>query len=192
MSKTPTAAVAAKTIDVNNCTFSEMVKHLFKPGADICETLSENDADLTHAALGLVTEARELCLAIFANDKVNIKEEIGDYLFYHEAMRQAVGIEQSNATYAIGYDITGFLMQTINAADYVKKVFAYAQEPKRDHIAAILDELSYYVLAIANTHGVSIAEAMEANKVKLLTKRYPNGFSNQAAADRADKADGDK
>ena len=49
----------------------------------------------------------------------------------------------------------------------------------------------FYQVGILNGVRVSLLEASIHNKVKLLGKRYKNGYSDQAAQERADKAAGE-
>lgn len=183
-----------KQVSLEETTFSQMVKDLFKDPAVILEELDEGDVAIIHAALGLVTEARELVIAVFNKDIKNLHEEVGDFAFYSEAMRQAIDdnydlAPRETLTLAPTYDVTSFLLQTMNVVEYVKPAVIYRREVDMNNVLAILDELDVLLLGICNTHGVSVSEAMDANKVKLLTKRYPNGYSDQSANERADKKD---
>jgi NTP pyrophosphatase (non-canonical NTP hydrolase) len=119
-------------VEVTRKQYSTMVKLLFKPGEDILKTMSPDDMELNHAALGVAGEAGELVDALkkylmYRNplDRKNVVEELGDLEFYMEAIRQNTGIER--------------------------------------------------------------AETLDANYNKLMNKRYPNGYSDQAAQARADK-----
>ena len=71
--------------------FSRMVADLASPQANM---------DFLHGAVGVATEAGELLDAakkhVFYRlpvDVDNVKEELGDLLFYAELVRQAVGLE---------------------------------------------------------------------------------------------------
>lgn len=76
-----------------------MVKALAKPGKDIVESLTPEDAHNLHMAVGIVGEAGELIDAIKKAviyrkplDRENVVEELGDLEFYMEGLRQGLNI----------------------------------------------------------------------------------------------------
>jgi NTP pyrophosphatase (non-canonical NTP hydrolase) len=80
-------------------THAEMVRTLVKPGSHIASALTANEADLWHAATGVVGEAGELIDAVKKHviyrkdiDRANVVEELGDIEFYLEQVRQNLGI----------------------------------------------------------------------------------------------------
>lgn len=75
----------------NNTTLSytEFVDSLIKPAGEILSAMTPGQANLIHMALGIAGEAGELVDAIKRNtiynkplDLDNVKEELGDLLFY--------------------------------------------------------------------------------------------------------------
>lgn len=75
----------------NNTTISyiEFVDSLIKPAGEILSAMTPGQANLIHMALGIAGEAGELVDAIKRNtmynkplDLDNVKEELGDLLFY--------------------------------------------------------------------------------------------------------------
>jgi len=81
--------------------FEDMVAGLVKPGKNILEDMSPNQAHGIHMAVGIAGEAGELLDAIKKNciyqkplDFENIIEELGDIEFYLEGLRQALGIDR--------------------------------------------------------------------------------------------------
>lgn len=176
--------------------YADMVKALRKDGKEIVSQLDGGQADIVHMTFGVVTEVRELVQAIFANDMVNAKEEVGDYIFYLTGLRQAVKEyyeewpDSPAALPSVGYDITGFIMQTLNLADYVKKMYAYNKDLDVKNVAAICDELAAMLTSICASHQINIDDAMDANQVKLLKGRYKDGkFTDKDASARADKTE---
>ena len=80
---------------------AEMVSILVKPGQDIIEFLSSDDAHLWHMATGVSGEACELLdavkkIVIYKKepDLANIIEELGDLEFYMEGIRQLFGLSR--------------------------------------------------------------------------------------------------
>lgn len=81
--------------------FSAMVAALVKPGANIAEALTAEEAGAWHAATGVSGEAGELLDAIKKYvvyrkplDRTNVVEELGDLEFYMEALRQELKISR--------------------------------------------------------------------------------------------------
>jgi NTP pyrophosphatase (non-canonical NTP hydrolase) len=79
--------------------FEDMVRALAKPGVEIKEQLTANDAHNLHMAVGVAGEAGELLDAIKKAviyrkplDRENVVEELGDLEFYMEGLRQGTGI----------------------------------------------------------------------------------------------------
>lgn len=80
---------------------SELVRVLAKPGADIKDTLTADDAHLLHMVLGIAGEAGELVdavkkAAIYRKklDLQNVIEELGDLEFYMEGLRQGLALSR--------------------------------------------------------------------------------------------------
>ena len=81
-------------------TYSEFVRALCKPGDAIRSELTPEDCHRLHMAIGISGEAGELLdaikkAAIYRKplDIANVKEEIGDVLFYITGLLQSIGID---------------------------------------------------------------------------------------------------
>lgn len=79
--------------------FNKMTLALAKAGADIKRELTPEQASLLHMGCGVSTEANELLDAIKKHtiyqkplDVENIKEELGDLLFYMSNLMQSIGL----------------------------------------------------------------------------------------------------
>ena len=70
--------------------------------------------------------------------------------------------------------------------DAVKKLWAYDKPLDVDNVVEEAGDLLFYLLALLDMVGVSLEEVVAGNTAKL-AKRYPNGYSNEAAQARADK-----
>jgi NTP pyrophosphatase (non-canonical NTP hydrolase) len=80
---------------------TELVKALVKPPAAIIAELTEQKADLLHAAVGIAGEAGELLDAIKKHviydkplDMLNVIEELGDLEFYMKQLRLQLDIRR--------------------------------------------------------------------------------------------------
>lgn len=70
--------------------------------------------------------------------------------------------------------------------DAVKKVWVYNKPADLVNIKEELGDLCFYMQMLCNQFGWSFDELMAENQTKL-ELRYPTGYSDQAAQDRADK-----
>jgi NTP pyrophosphatase (non-canonical NTP hydrolase) len=82
--------------------------------------------------------------------------------------------------------------------DVAKKLWVYDQnfdtvnkegKTHEDNIHEELGDVLFYVQMACNVIGCTLESLMEANMEKL-SKRYPTGYSDAAAAARADKSEG--
>lgn len=81
--------------------FKSMVAALAKPGQEIADTMSAEEAHALHMAVGISGESGELLDAIKKYviykkplDRVNVVEELGDLEFYMEGLRQGLEISR--------------------------------------------------------------------------------------------------
>lgn len=87
------------TLDDLLSEFDKMTLALAKDGADIKRELTPEQASLLHMSVGVSTEANELLDAVKKHtiyqkplDVENVKEELGDLLFYMSNLMQSVGL----------------------------------------------------------------------------------------------------
>lgn len=183
-------------LEDNMPAFEDVVRHLAKSETLLVEEFSEAKAGVLHMGIGMITEARELVNALFAHDRENVKEEIGDYLFYSVGLRQALEDHYDDvyvkSEFPPIYDVAGFLLQTMNVIEFIKPDYVYNRELAVPTLYALLDELDSKVQAFADNMQLSLEECLNHTREKLWTKRYPEGYSDQAANDRSDKADEQK
>lgn len=88
---------------MTSISYSELVRKLIKPGADIVAMLSPEQANLWHMATGVAGEAGELLDAIKkyavynkSIDLTNVIEELGDLEFFMEGIRQALSLSRED------------------------------------------------------------------------------------------------
>jgi len=70
--------------------------------------------------------------------------------------------------------------------DMVKKTWIYNKPLDHENLIEECGDLMFYIAAILDQHGYTIGQAADHNYAKL-SKRYPQGYSDSAARDRADK-----
>ncbi len=162
--------------------FKEMVKTLKKPGESILEQLTAEKCDLMHMALGLVGELIEVEQGRWKGDKENVHEELGDVLFYLEGLCQVIGYEPKRVDSRIKHSLGGDIL------DLAKKVFAYNSELKLQEVKDDIDGVYSHVCELADSFKFDMQDLEDANIKKLMEKRYKNGYSDEAARERLDKA----
>ena len=82
-----------------NQSYNQFVASLAKPGKEIVESMTHEDAHMLHMAVGICGEAGELLDAIKkaviyrkSLDFLNVKEEAGDILFYLTGLLGQLGM----------------------------------------------------------------------------------------------------
>jgi NTP pyrophosphatase (non-canonical NTP hydrolase) len=75
-------------------------------------------------------------------------------------------------------------------ADAIKKNVYYEKDLDLENVLEECGDLLFYIQAMLDECGYTIEQAVEHNIAKL-NKRYPQGYSNKAAQERADKAGGE-
>jgi NTP pyrophosphatase (non-canonical NTP hydrolase) len=72
--------------------------------------------------------------------------------------------------------------------DAVKKHIIYCKPVDRENLVEELGDLEFYMEGVRQAAGIKREETLNANKLKLLGKRYASGsYSDAQAQDRADK-----
>jgi len=83
---------------------------------------------------------------------------------------------------------TGISGEAGELLDAVKKHVAYNKVMDLDNVIEELGDLEFYMEGLRQQLGINRDATLQHNYHKLMKGRYPNGFSNEAAIARADKA----
>jgi hypothetical protein len=159
--------------------------------------LSTDAENLHHASTGLMGEAIELT---YANSRENALEELGDLCFYKEHFRQAwIRARNFPPLYGLapplynGHTHAGFstillLRDCGSLLDLTKKAWIYNKPLKglQEDLEEKIDHIEESLNANAALLGVTTSQLQVWNQQKL-QKRYPLGYSDLAAQERADK-----
>lgn len=158
--------------------------------------------DLQHAAMGMITEAGELIDAVKRQmiygkdiDAVNLKEEVGDCLWYANVAADTIGwrlsgevlpsmqnnlFDKRTTLFTLSIALNGA------AAAFGGCVSEITEGDKASYADELPDWLSCYAAALAEfgrRFGFTLEDAADANIAKL-QKRFPNGFTAHAALNR--------
>lgn len=71
--------------------------------------------------------------------------------------------------------------------DAIKKTWIYNKPLDKENVLEECGDILFYLVAMLSNNGYSLGDAAEHN-VRKLAKRYPTGYTDQAAQQRADKA----
>lgn len=172
--------------------YTEFVKSRFK-------RQDEFEQDFLHAAVGMVGEASEL---VTATSLPNSLEELGDIEFYFEAFQQLdwPARDQLRAVCSLPYGepiplvIAHFNIThtTADILDVAKKAWVYRKnvraDPEQIHrLSDAVKELRICLSAVQQHLATSRDDVRQGNMAKLRL-RYPDGYTDEAAQARADKA----
>lgn len=82
---------------------------------------------------------------------------------------------------------TGIAGEGGELLDAIKKHVVYNKDLDKENVIEELGDLEFFMEGLRQNLGITREETLEYNYNKLMNKRYPNGYSDQAAQDRADK-----
>lgn len=187
--------------------YAALIARCSKPGAAILASLTPEKAEALHVAACLGSEVAELFsgLHLCQTDKctredysANAGEELGDLEFYLVALeRVATGTPATPfatpdcPTGELPADAHGVLRRMAVAAgdvfDAVKKWAIYGKDLDTVALEGHATELRLAMHDYGRVAGWTRAQWVAANYAKL-NKRYPAGYADKAAQERADKA----
>lgn len=174
----------------------DMVRVLAKSGADIRASLTDLDCHKAHMIWGL-WEVSEI---VGYEDAANLIEELGDFEFYFEGLRQGYGFTYEQTLIALSQiDPSSFnadsyltygeqlLVVVGNLADLVKKEVIYRKHVESDTILHATAAVQYFLNQFYEHHVATREDAINGN-IEKLSKRYEGfKYSDAAAQARADK-----
>ena len=172
-------------------TYNDFVKSRFKSAQDTVNDLIEISGDVAqmlHASMGMSGELIEIELA---ESRANLIEELGDYWFYYRAVCEmpACGVP-NDLRVTVGEVSTDLKRATNDILDIAKKLAIYRKEMTpslQSRLRGAIQTIALQFPVLVNRFGLTMEQVEAENQFKL-TKRYPVGYSNEAAQARADKA----
>lgn len=168
-------------------TYAKFVHSRFKDGARILKEATADAMSRLHAAVGLVGEVRELR---DSTTRINSVEELGDLAFFLAAYVNTLQQDMDPLRIPLPDSYTG--IDELDKAchvllDMAKKEALYC---KPFDIGAVIGAIGTVAMGIDSGGSLychNLQTLQRANQTKLEI-RYPNGYSNEAAQARADKA----
>lgn len=96
--------------------------------------------------------------------------------------------ELTHQQFELVHAVLGLCTEVGELADTVKKHVIYRQPLDTENLVEEEGDVDWYLALLASAISTTRSIALEHNIAKL-RKRYPDGYNNQAAKDRADKQD---
>ncbi len=177
-----------------------VVNQKAKTGLDIRSDLNDLEQGTTervlsrmHGVIGLITELNEIQVA---ETEENLIEELGDYYFYLTLLKHHSGLDEHPISIPEDLTICDWESARYAAGELLdltaKREMIYARQLNEKQISEFYSHLTtvngyfYFML-----HQLSMREEeIQAHNMTKLDKRYAAGYSNEAAAARADKVEG--
>lgn len=175
---------------ISSTTYAGMVSELSKPGADIVESMTFGKfLTLTRASVQLINAGHGLDQAKrFAIYNKDVPPAERYTLPNSQALDQALAAltpEKAHLLHmAVGLAGEGAEL-LIAVLDHI-----FGAELDRDNVLEESGDATFFIQGALGPMGLSMQTAGFANMVKLLGKRYPKGYSDAAANERADKEPG--
>lgn len=175
--------------------YTNKVISFCKRGDDIIKGMTPYSAHTLHMAVGLIGELSELIAAFVARDRENLLEEAGDVEFYWNALAYGEGISNGSVILLTEDDRINngnfqcFDMLFVMAGDILdlaKKEAIYGKKTDNSEMQEVLALFNYWWRIFLGRNSIDRDEIRALN-IQKLEKRYPNGYTNSAAQQRADK-----
>lgn len=174
-------ATESETIDLNQ--YMNRAIRTLKPGKPLHV--------LIHCSLGIAGEVGELFMAIDKMDKVNVREEMGDIMWYLAVACKTAELDMNvlymeSDTYMEQSSSTGMqnlIMGMANFVDHIKRAEFYTKEVETAHIGMASLALLSGLRMMSHSYGFSFADITRRNIAKLAV-RYPDKFTELNATER--------
>lgn len=190
------------TDNINQLTYPGFVGGLLKPGQDILSSLTPEKCHMLHMAIGLARESVEF---LQYNSDENFIEEAGDIEFFAQGMltnRYDLGPAWFSHDYMshkfipitneieLYERLSAIVINAHEILETIKKWVIYNKPLQTGPIVMSLSAIHHLLESLYVYKGVTRVQILDANRAKL-DKRYKDGYSDKAAQERADKAEGE-
>lgn len=143
-------------------------------------TRAEQLIRTNHAICGLGTELVELCLSA---DETNIKEELGDLLWYLAILCDEWKLNFVASEFETCDPYRGLSSEVGQLIDLYKRAVFYGQTFEPMLAQQAVSSILSHVASIAFFNGFTVNDVQECNIAKL-RRRYPNKFTQYDAVNR--------
>ena len=175
---------------MNYIEFKSNAKRTFSSVTELYGNMNpelENKLQCLHCIVGIATEVDELEAALMKADMVNLKEEIGDIMWYVANYENALDQELSDLEdvllLADAYNIYNLKESSDKLLDLWKKKLFYNTDKHDSTIDNEFAYLKHSIVKFCNNSNFDITSIMETN-IEKLKARYPDKFSTRNADNR--------
>ena len=191
---------APRVVPALYTSYRNMVRNLAKPGEDILDSLTPQKVELWHHATGISTEVGEILENTEGRRSLdNYVEELGDLYFYAVGLANIAALPDlpqltiypTSSESSISTLSTELVIAASDILDQVKKCVVYNQDFDTPAGSIRLTRLLGLLYTLATKLDLDMNDIVNANRMKLAdsdTARYADGYSDEAATVRADKA----
>ena len=138
-----------------------------------------------HCVIGISTEIAEFADAIVKKDATNIKEEIGDIMWYTANLERLTDNDAPLPKDMKGVQVFAdeWLFGTQELVDHYKKAVYYGSDVDQLYVKEHLRMIKETICGIVNNAGGDIESILETN-INKLRIRYPEKFNQDEAENR--------
>lgn len=153
------------------------------PLAPVSPNWGEKPQNIKTQISGLVkTQTASLAAELFTPEWESVNEEFKDQVL--KLFKTDTPMTKSQAV--IAHATVGIATEAGELLDALKKHWVYGQPLDYVNVQEEAGDLLFYLQALLNHVGLTMEDCKQANIVKL-KKRYPDGYTDQAAKERRDK-----
>lgn len=138
--------------------------------------------NLCHMMLGMCSELDELEDAVNYRDKVNVREELGDCMWYVGNIANMLNIETTEIdNEALQY--FPFQKNMFKLCNEIKRYIAYGKQIDNEKVKALVNNIIQGIAFNANNYQISFTDVLTRN-IEKLRARFPDGFTEYDALNR--------
>ena len=105
---------------------------------------------------------------------------------YHKFVKGLIHHKTTNMDSGESHMLLGLITEIGELADAYKKMVGYNLPLETTNVVEELGDILFYLVGFCHELGITLQELMFWNEIKLV-ERYPEGWSQKAAIERADK-----
>lgn len=142
---------------------------------------------LIHACFGLTSDYYEL---LHASSRTNLKEELGDMLWYLAEAANAKGwsfadrVVTPYGVFGHHYSMDAIALGISGMAEYLERTYFYRQPTPDTKLETALMNVYCGIAGLCNVYGFTVEQVMSANIAKLRA-RFPKKFEYADALEEA-------
>lgn len=114
-----------------------------------------------------------------------------NHAIYRKFVRSLITHQTTFINNDLNHMMLGIISEVGELADALKHVVGYNKELDKSNLIEELGDLLFYIVGFADIIGLDVDTLMVQNMLKL-KRRYPDGWTQDAAIERVDKKEHEK